>query len=433
MSDKVSEILGQFGLPQSELVEEEFDERGYLLRYPDAVESIASGLFETALTHYLTLGRFEGRKAVLKEERVGEPFVLARERAIKFAGAAEAANACDRLLLSPSGGVLLIGWVDDLSSPLHHVEIVGDGWTIWFRGEQLIRSRRGDVEKALEKAAAHHFGLTGVMFANQAVSPGASVRVSITLKNGAVLDSTVKPGVMSDLELRDTILTHLAGMPFLGNAQVELIHALGAGSGREIVRLNCAVTNAIVANPYVQRFGAEGGRKKGSLVVCLYGKAEFMFLQNALFSLGRGIEDYEFVYVSNSPELSEIMIRNAEVGSRTYGVDQTIVLLPGNAGFGAANNAAARAAHSDRVVALNPDVFPRDPDWARRHIEIVEAGDFGRVAHFRLDALLRQRHADARRHVFRRRRRRLFARVAAANPAAGAGRALRQGGAVLGA
>ena len=136
-------------------------------------------------------------------------------------------------------------------------------------------------------------------------------------------------------------------------------------------------------NPYalwasgsdVQRFGAEGGRKKGSLVVCLYGKAEFMFLQNALFSLGRGIEDYEFVYVSNSPELSEIMIRNAEVGSRTYGVDQTIVLLPGNAGFGAANNAAARAAHSDRVVALNPDVFPRDPDWARRHIEIVEAGD----------------------------------------------------------
>ncbi len=56
----------------------------------------------------------------------------------------------------------------------------------------------------------------------------------------------------------------------------------------------------------------------------------------------------------------------------TYGVNLTLVLLPGNAGFGAANNAAVAVSQSGRTLIVNPDVFPLDQDWAARHSTLVE-------------------------------------------------------------
>jgi GT2 family glycosyltransferase len=82
-------------------------------------------------------------------------------------------------------------------------------------------------------------------------------------------------------------------------------------------------------------------------------------------------EDYELVFVSNSPELAERLLKEAAAAHLVYGIPQTIVLLPGNAGFGAANNAAVRHAQSDRILIVNPDVFPRDATWALKHSQAV--------------------------------------------------------------
>jgi GT2 family glycosyltransferase len=107
-------------------------------------------------------------------------------------------------------------------------------------------------------------------------------------------------------------------------------------------------------------------------VVCLYGKPEYLFLQTALFANLPGIEDYEFIYICNSPELAERLLRDAYIDSTTYDLDLTLVLLPGNAGFGGANNVAVKYARTDRVIIVNPDVFPKDQDWAAKHLDIVE-------------------------------------------------------------
>src|SRR5260221_11338198 len=48
-----------------------------------------------------------------------------------------------------------------------------------------------------------------------------------------------------------------------------------------------------------------------------------------------------------------------------------MVGLPGNAGFGAANNAAARYANSNRLLIVNPDVLPVDNDWSATHDRIL--------------------------------------------------------------
>jgi len=126
-----------------------------------------------------------------------------------------------------------------------------------------------------------------------------------------------------------------------------------------------------VAGAHVERFGPRGRKFRGSLVVCLYGKPEYLFLQNALFTGGAGFDDYEMIYVSNSPEMAEKLMKDMRTGAQVYGLTQTLVLLPGNAGFGAANNVAVNHASSDRILIVNPDVFPRDEDWARKHTHVV--------------------------------------------------------------
>ena len=106
--------------------------------------------------------------------------------------------------------------------------------------------------------------------------------------------------------------------------------------------------------------------------MCLYGKAEFQFVQNALFAAGAGARDYEYIYVSNSPELIEMLCKTAQISHRAYGLNVSVLMLPGNAGFGAANNVAAQHARSRRLLIVNPDVFPMDRNWAAQHNDAVE-------------------------------------------------------------
>jgi len=68
------------------------------------------------------------------------------------------------------------------------------------------------------------------------------------------------------------------------------------------------------------------------------------------------------------------MLREARMGNRIYGINQTVMVLNGNAGFGAANNVALNVARSDRVMIVNPDVFPKDLDWAAKHTALLDNG-----------------------------------------------------------
>jgi GT2 family glycosyltransferase len=98
-----------------------------------------------------------------------------------------------------------------------------------------------------------------------------------------------------------------------------------------------------------------------------------LFLQAALYSVVESIGTYEFIYVSNSPELAELILREAKAASINYGLAITVVLLSGNAGFGAANNAAARFSRTHRILVVNPDVFPIDTNWAETHNKIMNS------------------------------------------------------------
>jgi len=380
MSDEASRII-QAMMDQpldridSGLVElfpqKSFDEVGYLRTYPDVAAAMARGEVKSGYVHFLRYGIREGRMPPgIKQEP--------RNRLIHFAPSMTAsfsdqpiAHYFEALVVSRSGGVLIIGWLDDSGSPVECIRVIGAEWRLTFDGNVLARVRRGDVEAAIGTRISHPYGYFGFIFSDQKISPSGEFKIEICLKDGRVTTVGCLARVADDIELRDTVVSYLAAADHFGNRQVSGIACADKGLGTEIVAHNRHITDGILTSPYVERFGPRRRKHAASIIVCLYGKMEYLFVQNALFSSGPGIEDYEFVYVCNSPELAEPLLREARIASNIYGIDQTVVILPGNAGFGGANNAAVRVAESDRIIILNPDVFPYDRDWAAKHTSIL--------------------------------------------------------------
>jgi GT2 family glycosyltransferase len=282
------------------------------------------------------------------------------------------AHSIEALRVSTGGGLFIVGWIDDALDPLVELRLEGDGWALDVARLALARVRRRDVEAVLKSNQRHAYGYWAFVELCREMPRLPTCRVRLRTRFGASVMLEVEGRSVGELELRDLALGYLADSDFFGNPHVCAVACLDGGVADQIVAHNRRVTAGIVANPYVERFGPARRRPKGSLVVCLYGRPEYLFLQNALFAGGVGIEDYELVYICNSPELGERLLNDARIASLVHGLRQTVVLLPGNAGFGAANNLAVNYASSDRIVALNPDVFPWHKDWAKRHSAAVE-------------------------------------------------------------
>lgn len=351
---------------------EAFDEEAYLRDYPDVVEAIARGDVPSALVHYKRVGRREGRRlsAGAKEPKG----VLVRTPSAGEAGVdtVEFRHSIEAVILSATGGIAILGWVDDQADPLDVVRIHADGWRFAFDADQLIRTARGDVEAELHVPRIHAFGFFAFAYVGTPLPRGRKFQVEARLKSGRVAFADAAPRVVEDAEIRNVMLLMLHSAQYLGNPQVCAINALARGAGAEILKLNTAVTDSLIAAPHIVRFGPPRSSFDASLIVCLYGKPEFLQLQAALYGGLPGIQNYELVYVSNSPEISEVLLREAKASAMIYGLNITLVLLSGNAGFGAANNVAVAAARSSRILIVNPDVFPINNDWARRHTALVE-------------------------------------------------------------
>jgi hypothetical protein len=282
-------------------------------------------------------------------------------------------------MLSPRGGLMVIGWVDDMSIALEWLKLSAEGWHFTVTPDHLARFRRTDVESSLGAVGVHSFGFFAFVYANEPLGDSDSCKVSLCMTDQRQLSKTLPLKRVSEIELRNTALGYVSDSEFFGNRQVEAVQLLRGPIGNAIVKHNRDISADIVRGAHVEHFGPRGRKIVGSLVVCLYGKPEYLFLQNALFSGGRGFEDYEMVYVSNSPEMAEKLMKDMRTAAQVYGLQQTLVLLPGNAGFGAANNVAVNHASSNRILIVNPDVFPRDPDWARKHTEITAELPYGQT------------------------------------------------------
>ncbi len=355
------EIQGRLSHAARPPAAELFDEDAYLKAFPDIARSIAAGEWRSAMHHYIEHGQREDR---LRDERYRVAF--------RTGDTATFPAACiDAVFVGRSGHCFVIGWIDDGAASLARVDLVAGGKVV-ATTRQVARRRREDAEAVATSAHGTLLGFWTMLEGAPHADLGNEPKIVLTTA-GEQRSFAVKPSLVADEQLRELALEYFAASGYFGNPHIESHIQLEGGAGAAVIGLNVAISRRIMAGAYHARFGPARKSYDGSIVVCLYGKAEFLFLQAALFSNSEGWQRYEFVYVSNSPELAETLLKEAALAARLYDVSITLVILPGNAGFGAANNAAVGLARSRRILVVNPDVFPRRTDWAARHAELVRA------------------------------------------------------------
>ena len=356
---------------RAESLPDNFDEAAYLRLNQDVAAAVAAGVYASGQAHYLAHGAAEGRH--YRSAGAEAAGIVRRVRVLAEGTAPMPRYGLETMYLSPGGALFLAGWIDDRVDALDSVRIEGEGWQVALAGPALARSRRRDVEAALGSARRHPYGMWSLAELGRALPPHPLCRVTLRMRGGAAAMLEIQAGVIEDADLRDAALAHLAAADQFGSVAGGSIASLDGGAGGQILAQNRRLTAIFAANPYVERFGPPAwGRPKGSLLVCIFGRPEYLFLQNTLFAGGAGMADYEFVFVCNSPDRADRLLADARIAALVHGLRQSVVLLAGNAGFAAANNAAARVAASDRLIALNPDVVPLHADWAARHTAAIE-------------------------------------------------------------
>ena len=327
----------------------EFDEDCYLLRYPDVAQKVRSGQLQSGRQHYIRYGFGEDRQPGVSTQAVSSV-------------------ECnyDVLKVTTSGAVFAHGWVNDVISPAVRSLIATPDGTASFETDNLYRHPREDIAALLHLTAGGY--KHGLWIFNSSLGPLKPSDADVGLYSAEGLLSKVRicPELITDAEMRDFALGFFNTRFNLDNNQHADVSDLEKGLGNELIKLNRRIiqNNKRVG---VRKFNSNGRRFTKSFIVCLYGAPEFLPLQVALFSQSARSSDAEFIFVNNSPEHNEWLERLAKQSARLYDVPITIVHAGENIGFGAANNLAAQHACSDRLLFMNPDVFPKDVDWIKKH------------------------------------------------------------------
>lgn len=366
--------MGEFAELLHDQIDPDFNEAAYLRTYPDVADAVQRGVLKSGLAHYILSGKAE-RRLELAQYRQN---VTAHLKVVEELGSPPAqapAISVDVVIVSEFGGVFIAGWSDDRHNPLVAMTVrIAQGarhsWTAF------PRLRRRDVEASLHSTGGYHHGFW--TFADVDGQPGSrpsprgmACAIELCYGNGAVVEMSRAAALVPDVELRDTAMQYFAACEYWGNPTIEAFRGLDDGAGDALIGFSRSVSRSFGSQALVERFGQTQRSPDVSIIVPIYGIGDYFMLQSAAYAQGRDIAAYEFIYVVNSPELLEPLCREARIAQLIYGLAQTLVVLPGNAGFGTANNIAMRFARGDRLLFLNPDVFPCDPDWARRHLDAV--------------------------------------------------------------
>ena len=290
----------------------------------------------------------------------------------------------DTVFACVNGAVFVVGWVDDTRVPLDSLRVLGPGWECFATATTIGRARRTDVESTLNITEPNHFGLWSLMTGKGPIALNQALMIEFTFADGNARTAGVENArIVSAQDLRDITLAYFAGCTYYGSPFVEAQRQLDFGLGARLAAFGFAVSQQLAANPYVLRFHSSANQPRASLVVCLFGRPEFLFLQASAFSrLARFSSEYEFIYVSNSPELAEILSNEAQIAHAIHGVDITLVMLAGNTGFGIANNIGVKYCRTGRILVVNPDVFPMTSNWAQSHFDLIGERPSGQTTIF---------------------------------------------------
>jgi GT2 family glycosyltransferase len=261
-----------------------------------------------------------------------------------------------------TGHAFLTGWLRD---PMGLVERIDAG-----PGAVVRTMPRPDLAEQLKlKSAADIRALQGFVIR----LPGSAqlTEVALQLRSGTRLRLRPAARALAAAAARDAVLAalpaDLATDALLAETVLPAAQALNAAH------------LASRRSPELVEFGTGLAKPTASIVVPLYRNLDFLPFQVAAFAMDRTLGEVELIYVLDSPEQrSEVEARLRHLAS-IYGCAIRLLVMSGNFGYAAANNAGAAVARGDALALLNSDVVPEAADWLSALTAPLQSAGIGAV------------------------------------------------------
>ncbi len=281
-------------------------------------------------------------------------------------------NVATDIAILSSVGFFLEGWADDRSLPLAGMTAV-DLFGAAASALPVYRVRRPDVDEALKPGAPYEFGFWTAGLATEYTNL-QELALSVVGQDGTgVQVEFADQRRMSSREFFEFLLIHFGRRALLDNRVARSFADLDAGYGEVLSEVHRRVASTRSVD-YEVKFGTAGRNPKISLVCVLHGIPDLLYLLVSQFGRFGSLDMVEFVFVGNSPELAEVLIRDAELASFVFGANVKLILLNQNTGFSYANNIGVSAATARRIAIVNPDVFPRNAEAFAHLLRLAEQG-----------------------------------------------------------
>ena len=260
--------------------------------------------------------------------------------------------------ISCQNGVLLIGWMFDPCREIDLILLHHDTDCAIVPIEQMVRTERRDVAKALEETRDTVDPTCGfVTFVPVPDFAGhrTTTYIEVRAKSGARGYQTIPESKLSGI----AAIRRVCGAFTARYGDVNRILGL---LGPAIAQLN-SERLAVPVGVTEMQFGVPPPTPVCSVIVPVHGRCEFVEDQMALFSRTDLSGRYQFIYVLDDPPRKLEFLRLCESVFNRFQVPMTVLLLAENVGFAPATNAGLAKSRGEFICFLNSDVFPGDDDW----------------------------------------------------------------------
>lgn len=256
------------------------------------------------------------------------------------------------------GHLFLRGWIRDPMRLVASIELTGPYGTTELEQTRMHRFRRPDLDRHFASAAfSDAEPRPGFVAYVEDPCGGHTLHPTLTLR----LHSGARVEVRSSFRLPGAAAARTAVLSSVPSDDVTdsmLDDCLGPAAASFHRR---SLTNR--GTPVRIQIGALPVDPNVSIIVPLYRNLSFLRFQFAALARDPECRAAELIFVLDSPEQAgeaEHLLRGLHA---MHGLSLTLLVMPRNLGYAAANNAGAACARAPTLLLLNSDVVPARPLW----------------------------------------------------------------------
>jgi GT2 family glycosyltransferase len=276
----------------------------------------------------------------------------------------EGAVSIDRAIIAGPTSIVVIGWVINPSAIDRLTLITQDNRHLPLTPFSMAMPRP-DVKIGMKNLYGNNIpercGFVAIVQVDEANE--SDLTLWLRCKNGEVSllqPSQAEQATTAELTVEKLItLAAEAGKPEIFNVLGPVIS--DAWAGRVSVQ----------TPPEMYAYGDPPQNPLVSIIVPLFGRADFMRHQLLHFSRDEDFRKAELIYILDDPLLVDTISAEASLWFRLYKVPFKLMINKKNLGYAGANNAAAKyGASANVLLLLNSDVMPTKTGWLSQMLKI---------------------------------------------------------------